>query len=277
VDMAQDSTRPTWSDAQLVDAVRISSNWRGVMRQLGFGERASSAGAIRIVRRNAVRLGVDTSHFRGKRRWSDAELRRAVSDSRSWNEVIAGLGLSANSGNVQGHIKGHAVRLGLDLGHLRAREPAEPPAEISHLKVNLKYLRVAGPTMAATWFAVRGCAVSFPAEPTVYDLLAEAPDGIKRVQVKTSTSLTKDGWMVTVGRHPNARAQRGRLAAYDPESIDLFFIVDGDFAMYLIPSRVLAGRVRVLIRTYSKYTVGNARGLLGVPLASPDGDARASA
>jgi hypothetical protein len=271
----QTSMGPAWSDAQLADAVRTSANWREVMRQLGFGERAKSAGAVRIVRRHASRLGLETSHFRGKRRWSDAELRRAVSDSRSWNEVIAGLGLSANSGNVQGHIKGHALRLGLDLSHLKARQPAEPPAEISHLKVNLKYLRVAGPTMAATWFALRGCAVSFPAEPTVYDLLVDAPDGIRRVQVKTSTSLTKDGWMVTVGRHPNVGAQYGRLAAYDPESIDLFFIVDGDFAMYLIPSRVLAGRVRVLIRTYSKYAVGNASGLVGTDVAAANIPARA--
>jgi hypothetical protein len=33
--------------------------------------------------------------------------------------------------------------------------------------------------------------------------------------------------------------------------------------MYLIPSRALAGRVRVLLRTYKKYIVGNAAGLLG--------------
>ena len=155
------------------------------------------------------------------------------------------------------------MRLGLDLSHLRAGQPAGPPAEISLLKPDLKYLRVAGPTMAATWFALRGCAVSFPAEPALYDLLADTPEGISRVQVKTSTSLTKDGWMVTVGRHPNADTKRGHLAAYDPESIDLFFVIDGDFAMYLIPSRALAGRVRVLIRAYTKYIVGNADGLLG--------------
>jgi hypothetical protein len=259
----QSSWQCTWSDAQLVNAVTKSTNWRGVMRELGLGERATSAGAIRIVRRHASRLGLDTSHFRGKRRWSDAQLKHAISEGRSWNDVLTELGLSANSGNAQGHIRGHAVRLGLDLSHLRAGHAAGQPAKISLLKPDLKYLRVAGPTMAATWFAVRGCAVSFPAEPALYDLLVDMPEGIRRVQVKTSTSLTKDGWMVTVGRHPNADAKRGHLAAYDPESIDLFFVVDGDFAMYLIPSRALAGRVRVLIRAYTKYVVGNAGGLLG--------------
>jgi len=43
----------------------------------------------------------------------------------------------------------------------------------------------------------------------------------------------------------------------------LFFIVDGDMTMYLIPSRAIAGRVRILLRTYQKYIVGNASGLLG--------------
>jgi hypothetical protein len=33
--------------------------------------------------------------------------------------------------------------------------------------------------------------------------------------------------------------------------------------MYLIPSRAIAGRVGILLRTYRKYIVGNARGLLG--------------
>ena len=45
---------------------------------------------------------------------------------------------------------------------------------------------------------LRGCAVSFPAEPTVYDLLADAPQGLMRVQVKTTTSTHKNGWQVGV-------------------------------------------------------------------------------
>ena len=53
-----------------------------------------------------------------------------------------------------------------------------------------------------------------------------------------------------------------RQVPYDPELIDWFFIVDGDLAIYLIPSRVIAGRVAILLRTYTKYIVGNAAGLM---------------
>ena len=66
--------------------------------------------------------------------------------------------------------------------------------------------------------------------------------------------------MVVVGRRPYSAGNRERLVPYDPELIDLFFIMDGDLTMYLIPSRVIAGRVGILLRTYEKYTVGNAAG-----------------
>jgi hypothetical protein len=131
---------------------------------------------------------------------------------------------------------------------------------------DLRFLRVAGPAIAASWFAVRNCAVSFPIEPTIYDLLVDGPTGTSRVQVKTTATSTKDGWTAAVGHHPDTHARKGlehRLLAYDLEFIDLFFIIDGDMTMYLIPSRALAGRVRVLLRTYKKYIVGNAAGLLG--------------
>jgi hypothetical protein len=50
---------------------------------------------------------------------------------------------------------------------------------------------------------------------------------------------------------------------YDPDTLDFFFIVDGDLTMYLIPSRVLAGRVQILLRHYAPYIVGSAGSLLG--------------
>ena len=180
------------------------------------------------------------------------------------------LGLSTRSGNVQPHIKSHTIRLGLDTSHLRrpshlAAEPSEATSELSDLAADLRFLRVAGPAVAAGWFAMRGCAVSFPIEPTVYDLLVDGPTGTLRVQVKTTTTSTKNGWTATVGHHPDTHARKGlghRLVAYDPEFIDLFFVIDGDLTMYLIPSRAVASRLRILLRTYKKYIVGNAAGLL---------------
>jgi hypothetical protein len=43
--------------------------------------------------------------------------------------------------------------------------------------------------------------------------------------------------------------------------------VDGDLAIYLIPSRIIAGRVGILLHTYTKYIVGSAAGLMARAVA----------
>jgi hypothetical protein len=149
---------------------------------------------------------------------------------------------------------------------------------VSELSAQLRFLRVAAGTLAATWFALRGCAVSFPTEPTRYDLLADTPQGIMRVQVKTTTCTHKGGWQVGVGHHPDTHSKKnGYVLAYSPDDIDLFFIVDGDMTIYLIPSTAIAGRVSILLRTYRKYIVGHARGLLEAAADADDTGTRATA
>ncbi len=231
------------------------------MRALGLG--VNSAGAIRIVKRHVLRLGLDTSHFRGKRTWSDAQLRRAVIDAESWDELLITLGVAADDWDERTRVRAQAVRLGLDLAHLENH--AGNVSRRAKAKPDLKYLRTAATSIAASWFALCGFTAAIPVEPAVYDLLVSMPDGIKRVQVKTTTYYSRDGWMVGVGRRPYSVGNRERLVPYDPELIDQFFIMDGDLTMYLIPGRVIAGRVAILLRTYAKYIVGNAAGLMAAP------------
>ena len=59
----------------------------------------------------------------------------------------------------------------------------------------------------------------------------------------------------------------GTTRPYDPDLVDLFFILDGDLGMYLIGSRVLAGRVVILLRNYLQYKVGEVGSLM--KFASP--------
>ena len=80
-----------------------------------------------------------------------------------------------------------------------------------------------------------------------------------------------------MGHHPDTHSKKRHVLAYSPDEIDLFFIVDGDMTMYLIPSRAIAGRVGILLRTYQKYILGNARGLLGTGEDAGDTGMRASA
>jgi len=76
-----------------------------------------------------------------------------------------------------------------------------------------------------------------------------------RIAVRTA------GWWGSAD--DRTRSETGkRLVPYDPELIDLFIIMDGTLTMYLIPSRVIAGRVAILLRRYTKYIIGNAAGLM---------------
>jgi hypothetical protein len=127
---------------------------------------------------------------------------------------------------------------------------------------DLTHLRSAATTIAAAWFGLRGCTAAFPVEPAVYDLLVAMPEGITRIQVKTTTHCSKDGWQATVSRRPYSVGNLEKRLPYDPEMIDLFFIVDGDLNIYLIPHRAIAGRVSIVLHKYQKFIVGDASGLM---------------
>jgi hypothetical protein len=254
----QTSQKSAWSDDQLPAAVVAATSWRGVMRELGLNP--NNGGGTLTIRRHVARLGLDTSHFKGNRSWSDAVLRQAVTESRTWEEVVTALGLSVRAGGERTLVKAHALRLGLDFSHLG--KPAPHAAPRSELRPDLAYLRLAAESLAATWFVLCGCNVAYPAVPDCYDLLVSTPEGMKRVQVKTTICNTKVGWQAQVARRPYSIGNNALLIPYDPEVIDLFFIVDGDLTIYVIPSRACGGRTRILLRSYKKYIVGNAAGLL---------------
>jgi hypothetical protein len=228
------------------------------MRELGLC--VTSAGAIRIVKRRVALLGLDTSHFTNQRTCSDAALKLAAAQACSWDQLLAMTGITSPSGNARTQLKARALRLGIDLSHLTDQPRETPDSPIP--RPALKNLRDAATSLAAAWFSLCGFTAAIPVEPAVYDLLVSMPDGIKRIQVKTTTCNGKNGWTVQVGRRPYSTRSNPRLVPYDPELIDLFFIVDGDLSLYLIPCKVIAGRVGIVLRSYAKYRVGNAAGLM---------------
>lgn len=113
------------------------------------------------------------------------------------------------------------------------------------------------------WFSLHGCAVALPVEPQEYDLLVTTSNGVQRVQVKSCSSRTRTGyWHVGIGRRPYVLDKSASKMPYDPDTIDLFFIVLGDGRVYVIPSSVLAGRIGIHAETYAPYQVGDVSGLM---------------
>jgi hypothetical protein len=246
----------SWTDDQLFKAVTRETSWRGVLRALGL--KATSTGSMRAIQQRAAQLGLDTTHFRRNRKWSDRQLRDAMSQSTSWREVADRIGLSPE-GATELRLKGHAVRMGLDIGHLESKKPRPSIEHLTRESQSVE-LRNAAPTVAAAWFALRGLPVAIPSEPQEYDLLVTAPDGIHRVQVKSTTSLASNGtWQVGIAQRPD---KFGRRIPYDPSNIDVFVVINAEGDLYVIPIEAVAGYTAIYLSAYGDYKVGDVSSLL---------------
>ncbi|KUI03617.1 hypothetical protein AU190_10640 [Mycolicibacterium acapulense] len=208
---------------------------------------------MRSVRLHADRLGLDYSHFTGQRRWTDGQLVAAVTSASNWTQVAEKLGLAGGSSTTT--IRGHAARLGLDTTHLRASKKVN--LATADMRPRHSNLARAGSLMAGAWFELCGYYVSWPLEPCRYDLLVSMDDAIKRVQVKTTTVKQGSSWTVWISSTGTMRT------AYDPEEVDYFFIVDGDFDYYLIPVAVVGGLTAIRLSAYLNFRIDRSvfRGL----------------
>ncbi|WP_182349481.1 group I intron-associated PD-(D/E)XK endonuclease [Tomitella gaofuii] len=230
----------TYTDDELADAIDVSRSWRGVLRELGL--LATSAGAMRSVRANADRLGLDYAHFCGQRRWADGRLQSAVAEAESWTDVVDILGLQ--SANAVPMVKAHAARIGIDVDHLAAQAD---DCVMGHDRPRMNYLSRAGSLLAAAWFTLCGHRVSWPLEPARYDLIVDSAAGVRRVQVKTTTVRVAGTWKVYLS------TTRRERKVYCPEEIDDFFIIDGDLGCFLIPVAVVGGLQAVHLSKYDSF------------------------
>ena len=241
----------SWTDDELIEAVRTAQSWRAVQRKLGL----NTTSVTRGLRRRADQLGLDYTHFTGQRRWTDADLCAAVATSTTWIEVARAIGRSAPSGSGTEALKSHAKRLDLDTSHLtyaRSGKP-HPGQEIPFLKAPSPGGK-SGLSVAARWFLDRGYVVSIPLEPTCYDLIAESDDGLKKIQVKTTNRLEASGrYGVRLTRtiyDPRAKSNAGgkyRQAPYASGMVDYFFIVTSSGRMYLVPFDVVGSRQGIVL------------------------------
>jgi hypothetical protein len=212
------------------------------MRHLGRPEH--SAGATRVIRREVEAYGIDHSHFTGQRRWSDSQLRDAIRDSQSWSETIRHLGVS---GGNHVSVRANAARLGIDTSHFGRQMSRAIPAGAP----KLSNLRIAGPTLSAAWFMLRGYEVVWPLEPCRYDLAVRTSDGFQRIQVKTATY--RDGG--SFAAHLSNSRRPGYRELYDIDEIDSFFVIDAELNAYWIPFADVAGYGQISLRAYRNCLV----------------------
>jgi hypothetical protein len=220
--------------------------------------------SARILKRRAEDLGLETSHFRGNRKWAEKDLPGLIASACTWGELFETLGYAEGSGAASATIKAHAARLGIDVSHLKGRSASGAAPRGSGVLAEVQlggYLRSAAPAVAQAWFTMRGYIPLIPAEPMKYDLAIDTPDGFKRIQVKSTTCFNPklDGWQVSICRRMKNKTTP---QAYGPDEVCLFFIIDGDLDLYLIPFAVVGGKLALSLKAYKDYRVGNAKGLI---------------
>lgn len=187
-----------------------------------------------------------------------------------WNQLSDLLGLSSNSVNTRIAVKAHARRLGLCIDHLTSSAvvPASPMLQVP---ADLNELRRAAPSLAMAWFLLRGWTPSVPVEPVVYDFVVSTTEGTKRVQVKSCVrhDARRGGYIVAIAPRRTHGPDRDVAVPYDPDEVDLLFIVDGDGWMYLIELAAVAGKTVLSLNAYRRYRCGNVGALLSTPLGEP--------
>src|SRR3954454_23293143 len=251
----------------LREAVRTQRSWRGVMRELGFtGSRTG-----RVLREVCDEFGIEYAHFRlvGP---DDDLIARIVPAVRSWSEALEQLGYARASGSARATVRKHCRRLDIDTSHLLMPEVPDQ-TEIGMFSPRLEHLRAAGPHIVAATLTLAGHAVSWAPEGAAYDLLVDIrSQGIRRVQVKTTTRRSAETWHCQLTRSAyKGDAPGGHVrSCYSAEEVDVFACVDGDGAVYMLPIQLVEGKTSINMRKYAAYRLPlRLVGLTGFEPATP--------
>lgn len=244
----------TWTDDQLTKAVTEEHSWRAVARSLGMKSTSSWA----LVHRRAEELGLDTSHFRGKRKWTEQGLAEAVAEAKTWSGAARKIGAGTDKGTISS-LKELARHMGLDVSHLGQSSRERAPAPVSLPDQTFANFGTEAEYLAAAWFVSRGFRVSLAGNGLPYDLIVDRCGEIQRIQVKsTSTVPTTSG--TVVAKLSRLTPSRGaginrRVRCYEPTDFDLFFILTGEGHVFLIPLRDVVGMTTLMVGPGSPYYV----------------------
>jgi hypothetical protein len=247
-------SRPVRLD-ELAAAVAAERSWRGVLRRLGF----TTSRTGRVLRQACDELGIDYTHFR-QITPDDQALRTVIPNACTWSEALERLGYAPGSGSARATVRKHCRRLGLDTAQLTLHSEVPPGVDQVHPHgaTDLpRQLRSAGPFLVAAALTLQGYGVSLAAEGLAYDLVVDMAGTLRRVQVKTSSSMSRGQWCCGLRRTRYSASGHGghRHALYTSEDIDFFACVDGRGRIYLIPIGVVEGRSTITLRRYEAFRV----------------------
>lgn len=129
-----------------------------------------------------------------------------------------------------------------------------------HNAINSKKQGDIGLGVAISWFTIEGYTVCVPlTDSQDYDLIVDNGD-LKRVQVKTTSVLLKSGsYQVQLYTTGGNRSWTGIAKNFNPETVDLVFVLTERGDKYLIPSKAITTKKYIVVgKKYSEYKIGAA-------------------
>jgi hypothetical protein len=122
-----------------------------------------------------------------------------------------------------------------------------------------------GELSAATWFVAQGAHIALPfGHSPDWDLIAEFPNRLIRVQVKTSGCYRKGRWEVAICTRGGNQSWSGVVKRFSSERCDSLFVHVSDGRRWLIPSDCVEGGTGVMLGgpKYEQYEIDR-----GLPFA----------
>jgi len=109
---------------------------------------------------------------------------------------------------------------------------------------------------AIGYFVSQGYSVSIPlTDSQDYDLVVDI-DGLKRIQVKTTSFKSKYGrFFVSLTIKGGNRSSSGKIKNFNKDAVDFVFVLTSDGNKYLIPSSVCGNSI-TLGTEYEQYKLG---------------------
>ena len=115
-----------------------------------------------------------------------------------------------------------------------------------------------GERSAMLWFGSQGAGVFVPVfHCRDFDLVVDHGDGLRRIQVKSSTCFRNKRWEVAVCTRGGNRSWSGLVKRLDPTAYDELFVLVGDGRRWLIPSHEVVGRCAIRLGgpQYARYEI----------------------
>jgi hypothetical protein len=114
-----------------------------------------------------------------------------------------------------------------------------------------------GVAAAVNWFVQNGYVVSIPlVDSQRYDLVVDDGNQLQRVQVKTTTHKNRHLRYVVELRTMGGNRSGQTIKFFNPEEVELLFVLADDHSTYLVPSKDLRNKSTISLGPISdKYRV----------------------